>query len=65
MTRNRFPPGWNQERVQRVLAHYENQSEVEAIAEDEASYEDPSQTYMEIPNKLLPEVCDLIARRTS
>lgn len=34
--RHRFPPGWNDARVQRVLEHYETQSDVEAVAEDEA-----------------------------
>ena len=33
---NRFPPGWNKARVQRVLDHYEAQSDIEAVAEDEA-----------------------------
>ena len=36
--KNKFPPGWNEERVQRVLAHYESQTEDEAVAEDEAAY---------------------------
>ncbi len=35
-----FPPGWDEERVRRVLEHYEAQSEEEAVAEDEAAYED-------------------------
>ena len=35
-----FPPGWDEERVHRVLAHYENQSEEEAVAEDEAASQD-------------------------
>jgi hypothetical protein len=35
---NRFPPGWNDARVRRVLAHYEAQSDTEAVAEDEAAY---------------------------
>jgi hypothetical protein len=34
---NRFPPGWNEARVHRVLAHYEGQSDTEAVADDEAS----------------------------
>jgi hypothetical protein len=58
---NKFPPGWNEERVRKVLAHYEEQSEEEALAEDEAAYEDENQTLMEIPNELVPQVRDLIA----
>jgi hypothetical protein len=34
---NQFPPGWNHQRVEQVLMHYEAQTEEEAVAEDEAS----------------------------
>jgi hypothetical protein len=37
MKRNKFPPGWDEERVRRVLEHYEKQTEDEAVAEDEAA----------------------------
>jgi hypothetical protein len=36
-----FPPGWDAERVKRVLAYYESQSEEEALAEDETAFEAP------------------------
>jgi hypothetical protein len=36
---NKFPPGWDEARVHRVLAHYEQQTEAEAVAEDEAAFE--------------------------
>ncbi len=36
---SKFPPGWDEARVKRVLEHYEAQSEEEAVAEDEASFE--------------------------
>ena len=49
---NRFPPGWNDARVQRVLDHYEAQSDVEAVAEDEAAYRSTRTTAMKIPVKL-------------
>lgn len=63
MKENRFPRGWDEERVKRVLAHYESQSEDEATAEDEAAWEDLSQTFMEIPNDLVPIVRELLAKR--
>jgi hypothetical protein len=63
MKQSRFPPGWDEERVQNVLAHYEKQSEEEAVAEDEAAYEDQEQTVMEIPNDLVPAVRELLAKR--
>jgi len=40
MRRHRFPPGWDEERVRKVLAHYEEQTEDEAVAEDEAAFEE-------------------------
>jgi hypothetical protein len=60
---SKFPTGWDEERVKRVLEHYESQSEDEAVAEDEAAYEDPSQTFMEIPNDLVPVVRELLAKK--
>ena len=61
---SKFPTGWDEKRVKRVLEHYETQSEYEALAEDEAAYEDTNQTFMEIPNELIPVVRELIARKT-
>ena len=63
MKQGKFPPGWDEERVRRVLSHYEEQSEQEAVAEDEAAVEDNTQTVMEIPNDLVPAVRELIAKR--
>ena len=57
-----FPPGWDEDRVRRVLAHYEEQTEEEAVAEDEAALEDKTQTLMEVPTELVPTVRELIAR---
>jgi hypothetical protein len=65
MKTSKFPTGWNDERVRRVLEHYESQTEFEAVAEDEAAYEDSSQTFMEVPKNLVPEVRKLIAEHSS
>lgn len=62
MTQSKFPPGWDAERVQRVLEHYESQTAEEAVAEDEAKWEEPTQTVMEIPVDLVPVVRELIAK---
>ncbi len=59
-----YPPGWDESRVERVLEHYECQSEEEAVAEDEAAYEDPNQSFMEIPHELVPEVRALLAKKS-
>jgi hypothetical protein len=66
MSEQRFPPGWDEESVRGVLAHYEDQTEDEQFAEIEASREEEETTLMAIPTKLVPEVRALIAReRTS
>ncbi len=62
MKQSQFPPGWDEERAKRVLAHYESQSEEEAVAEDEAAFEAVDQTVMEIPTELVPKVHELIAK---
>jgi hypothetical protein len=63
MKRNRYPPGWDEERVRKVLAHYERQTDEEAVAEDEAAFEAVTHTAMEVPVELVPLVRELIARR--
>ena len=40
MVQSRFPEGWDEERVRKILRHYQDQTEEEAVAEDEAGYED-------------------------
>lgn len=62
MKKQTFPPGWDEERVRRVIAHYEEQTEEEALAEDEAAFEDRTQVFMEIPRELIPAVRELIAK---
>ena len=62
MKPSKFPPGWDAERVKRVLAHYEAQSEEEAVAEDEAAFEALGQTVMEVPTDLVPRIRQLIAK---
>lgn len=58
----KFPPGWDEARVRRVLEGYESQTEEEAIAEDEAAFEATTHTAMEVPVDLVPEVRELIAK---
>jgi len=62
MRKSNFPPDWDEERVEQVLAHYEAQTEEEAVAEDEAAFETVNQTVMEIPSELVPKVRELIAK---
>lgn len=64
MGENRFPAGWDDQKVRRVLAHYEGQTEEDAVAEDEAGVQ-PSATVMNIPHELVSKVRELIAKRQS
>ena len=61
MSESRFPPGWDEDRVQEVLDHYEQQSDDEAVAED--AWESTKQTSMKVPVDLVQAVRDLIAKR--
>lgn len=65
MKKNKYPPGWDEDRVKRVLSYYEEQSENEAIAEDESAWEDTSQTFIEVPSELIPLVRELIAKKAT
>ena len=55
-----FPQGWDDERVQRLLRHYESLTDEEAVAEDEAAFEGSQETMMQIPNQLVPSVRALL-----
>ena len=62
MKQSGFPPGWDAERVKKVIAHYESQSEEEAVAEDEAAFEAMGQTVMEVPTEIVPVIRELIEK---
>ena len=65
MKQSKFPKGWDEDRVKRVLDYYENQTEDEAVAEDEAAWEDATQTFVEVPNELVPVVRELLAKKVA
>jgi hypothetical protein len=54
MKNRHFPPGWDEDRVRRVFAHYETQTEEEAVAEDERAFEEAGRAVIEIPIELMP-----------
>ena len=64
MRKPRFPEGWDEGRVAELIAHYEGQSDEEAVAEDEAAMSGSSRTVMEVPADFVPAVRDLIASRS-
>lgn len=65
MKQNRFPAGWNESRVQRVLEHYEGQTEEEEVAEDEAAFALRGHIVTVVPKRLVPEITRFIERRPS
>ena len=47
--KQKFPPGWNEQRVKKLIAYYENQTEDEEFADIEAALEEENTTLMTIP----------------
>ena len=64
MSEIRFPDGWDEEKVRRVLSHYEEQTEEDALLEDEAGIES-SKIVMNVPHDPYTKVSELIAKRHS
>lgn len=62
MKKNQFPKGWDENRVRKVIDHYEKQTENEALSEDEAAWKKRTETFIEVPIKLLPQIRKLLAR---
>ena len=62
MITNRFPPGWDEERVRRVLAHYATQTEEEAVAEDERVFKSGDRAVVEVPVELMPVIREIITQ---
>lgn len=62
MTNEKYPRGWNEARIRRVLEYYESQTDEEAAAEIEAGFKS---TTMEVPVGLVPVIRQLIAKRRS
>jgi hypothetical protein len=60
---NRFPKGWDDARVRKVLEHYESQTEEEAVAEVEAAFLTTDQAVVIVPKSLVPAVTKLISRK--
>ena len=63
MKKQKYPPGWNEKRVRKVIAHYENQTEAEQAAEIEAALKAENITMVAVPTALVPNVLTLIQRR--
>jgi len=62
MSKSNFPPGWDEERVKIVLKHYDEQPELEAVAEDEAAFTELPETVVKVPVELMPAVRELLGK---
>ena len=66
MSESRFPPGWDAERVKRLINYYEGLSEEEQVAEDEAgAVEQKGLALISVPEELLPAIRRLLAGHKS
>jgi hypothetical protein len=63
MSEQRLPQGWNEQRVQQLLAELDSRTEEEWVAADEAAAaEGDDHAVVTVPIALLPEVRRLLAR---
>jgi hypothetical protein len=62
MSKQQFPKGWDEQRVQRLLAKLDSRTEEEWVAADEAAAaEGDDQAVVTVPFELLPAVRRLLA----
>ena len=64
MTDQKFPAGWDAERVQRLLAHHDALDEEQQVAEDEAAQERPGQTTVVVPIEFMPAIRQMLAQKS-
>ena len=62
MNEQQFPPGWDASRVQKVIDHYDAQTEDDEAQEIEDALEQEGVTWIAIPTALVDKVRALIAR---
>lgn len=66
MSEQKFPPGWDDERTKRLIEHYDNMTEDELVAEDDAAAEEhDGQAVVSVPEALLPAIRQLLAAHTA
>ncbi|MGO8690003.1 MAG: hypothetical protein ACLQLG_10240 [Thermoguttaceae bacterium] len=63
MTEQKFPPGWDAARVQRLIAHYEAEDEDVQVAEDEAAQQAEGQSVVVVPSDLVPAIRQMLANK--
>jgi hypothetical protein len=62
--KQKYPVGWDEDRVRKLAEHYDNQTEDEQVAEHEAAMKaEENQTVMVVPTELVPDIVKLINKR--
>ena len=62
MSESKFPKGWDEERVKRLIDHYEGISEDEMVAEHDSAMEEGfCQVVISVPVELLPAILQVLA----
>jgi hypothetical protein len=62
MSRQKVPKGWDAESIRRLVDRYDNMSDKELAADaDAAASEQPEQTIISVPTKLMPAIRQLLA----
>lgn len=62
MEEQKFPPGWDADKVKALADYYDNQSDEEAVREMDAAMEAADQTLVMVPTELMPVISELIAK---
>lgn len=62
MRKNKYPEGWDEKRVKKVLAYYDKHYKSNAFAKDKETPRGHAQTLIEVPKALVPIIRELIAR---
>ena len=66
MSENKFPPGWDRERVTRLITEYDLMDEEAQVADDEAAQSPPlGQSVMVVPTNLVPALREFIAQHAA
>jgi glutamate synthase domain-containing protein 3 len=55
----KYPAGWDEKRIRKLVEHFDNQTEEEQAAEIEAAFDVENQTVMVVPTELVPEIVKL------
>lgn len=61
--KQRYPAGWDEERIQKLAQYYDNQSDDEQVAEHEAASRVEGQTVMVVPTELVGDIIKLIQKK--